>query len=154
MRGTIRITKEFHFEMAHALWKYEGACKHIHGHSYRLLVTLIGEPVAEPGRSDFGMVTDFKEVKTLLKGPIVDNLDHSLLLYKEADPEQIRALGTMSEKLHVMSFQPTCENLVLYLSGKIRDLLPGRIRLHSLRLYETATSYAEWFASDNEEPST
>ena len=56
----VRVTKEFHFETAHALWNYDGACKNIHGHSYRLFVTILGEPLEVEDDPKFGMVMDFQ----------------------------------------------------------------------------------------------
>ena len=55
----------------------------------------------------------------------------------------------MYEKVYVFDFQPTCENLVLYIADTLIPELPSHLSLHSVKLYETATSYAEWFASDN-----
>jgi len=145
----IRITREFGFEMAHALWNYDGACRNIHGHSYKLFVTLSGEPVADTGNPKFGMVMDFSDLKKLVKTPVVDYLDHALVVYHRTDGENLNILRSMYSKVHVFEFQPTCENLVLYIAEKIRALLPPGIELHNIRLYETATSYAEWFAEDN-----
>jgi 6-pyruvoyltetrahydropterin/6-carboxytetrahydropterin synthase len=147
--GIIRVSKEFDFEMAHALWNYDGACRNIHGHSYRLFVTLLGTPIADPTDPKFGMVLDFKDLKTLVKGPIVDFLDHSLVLYKEAGGERLSNIEGMYEKVHLFDFQPTCENLVLFIVDIIREKLPSYLELHSVKLYETATSYGEWFAEDN-----
>ena len=145
----IRITKEFDFEMAHALWNYDGACKNIHGHSYKLFVTLIGVPNTSSGDPKFGMVLDFKDLKLLIKTPVVDFLDHSLAVYKEAEGESLSTVRKMYEKVHVFDFQPTCENLVLFIAKKIQSILSPGIDLHSVRLYETATSYAEWYSDDN-----
>jgi 6-pyruvoyltetrahydropterin/6-carboxytetrahydropterin synthase len=145
----VRITREFNFEMAHALWNYDGACKNIHGHSYRLFVTLAGTPVADPADPKFGMVLDFKDLKKMVKGPVVDFLDHSLVVYREADGEILSSVRTMYEKVHVFDFQPTCENLVLFVVKTIRPNLKPGLELHSVRLYETAVSYAEWNAGDN-----
>jgi 6-pyruvoyltetrahydropterin/6-carboxytetrahydropterin synthase len=146
---TIRVTREFHFEMAHALWNYDGACRNIHGHSYRLYVTLAGIPIADSSDPKFGMVIDFKDLKTLVKGPVVDYLDHSLVVYKEAEGAVLSTVKTMYEKVHVFDFQPTCENLVLFIANTIRGRLDKGLELHSVKLYETATSYAEWNAEDN-----
>jgi 6-pyruvoyltetrahydropterin/6-carboxytetrahydropterin synthase len=145
----IRITKEFNFEMAHALWNYDGACRNIHGHSYKLFVTLAGIP--NPDRNDpkFGMVIDFKDLKKMVKGPVVDFLDHSLVVYREADGEVLSSVRTMYEKVHVFDFQPTCENLVLYIVETIRPMLSPGLELNSVKLFETATSFAEWHAEDN-----
>lgn len=63
----IRITKEFDFEAAHALDGYEGKCKDIHGHSYHLKITLIGEPSKDVLLSDCGMVVDFGEIKSIVR---------------------------------------------------------------------------------------
>jgi len=145
----IRVTKEFDFEMAHALWNYDGACRNIHGHSYRLFVTLMGVPNGDPGNPKFGMVIDFKDLKTMVKGPVVDFLDHSLVVYREAEGEILDSIRQMYEKVHVFDFQPTCENLVVYIVEIIRVALKPGIELQAVKLYETATSYAEWHAGDN-----
>ena len=149
LMARIRITREFGFEMAHALWNYDGACRNIHGHSYRLFVTLSGEPVTDPGNPKFGMVMDFGDLKKLVKAPVVDYLDHALVVYRSADDGHLEQIRNMYSKVHVFEFQPTCENLVLYIAEKIRAILPPGIELHHIRLHETATSYAEWFAGDN-----
>ncbi len=147
--ATIRITKEFHFEMAHALKDYDGACKNIHGHSYRLLVTLRGQPLENESGPKRGMVLDFQDLKKLVKGPVVDWLDHSLVLNSETPKEFIEQVSSLYEKVYVFDFQPTCENLVIYISNSLRKNLPETISLHSVRLYETASSFAEWYAEDN-----
>lgn len=149
MTGKIRVTKEFDFEMAHALWNYDGACKNIHGHSYRLFVTLAGTPIADSRNPKFGMVLDFKDLKEMVRGPVVDFLDHSLVVYREADGEVLSTVRTMYEKVHVFDFQPTCENLVLFIVETIEKMLPPGLDLHAVKLYETATSFAEWYAEDN-----
>ena len=131
----IRVSKEFHFEMAHALWNYDGVCKHIHGHSYKLFITIAGEPIEDPDDPKLGMVMDFGDLKKIVKGPVVDFLDHSNQMYT---------------KVHLFDFQPTCENLVLYIANKILPLLSPGIELYSVRLYETASSFAEWYMIDNQ----
>ena len=136
--------------MAHALWNYDGACKNIHGHSYRLFVTLIGIPNDDQSDPKFGMVLDFKDLKTLIKAPVVDFLDHSLIVYRDAEGETLNRIRQMYEKVHVFDNQPTCENLVLFIVKKIQELLYPGIDLHAVKLYETANSYAEWYAADNQ----
>ncbi len=56
----------------------------------------------------------------------------------------------MFDNTIIVDYQPTCENLVADFAARIKQKLPEKVRLHSLKLYETATSFAEWFASDNE----
>jgi 6-pyruvoyltetrahydropterin/6-carboxytetrahydropterin synthase len=146
----VRVTKEFTFEMAHALWNYDGACKNIHGHSYRLFVTLLGVPNSDATDPKLGMVIDFKDLKSLVEKPVVDFFDHALVVHKSADGETLDSIRKMYEKVHVFDFQPTCENLVLFIVKTIQELLSPDIDLHAVKLFETATSYAEWFASDNQ----
>ena len=135
--------------MAHALWNYDGPCKNIHGHSYKLFVTVSGSPIQDQNNVKFGMVVDFKELKTIVKKNVTDILDHSLVVYKNAEGESLDCVKKMYEKVFVFDFQPTCENLIIHIADKIIPKLPAGLSLHSLKLYETTTSYAEWYASDN-----
>jgi len=146
----IRVTKEFHFEMAHALWNYDGVCKHIHGHSYKLFVTIIGEPIEDPTDSKLGMVLDFGDLKKIVKEPVVDKLDHSLVLNRTAGEKIPDDSNQMYNKVHLFDFQPTCENLVLYIVDTILPLLTPGVELYSVRLYETASAFAEWYMVDNQ----
>jgi 6-pyruvoyltetrahydropterin/6-carboxytetrahydropterin synthase len=142
----IRVTKSFTFEMAHALWNYDGACRNIHGHSYKLYVTVAGDPVKDENDPKFGMVIDFKDLKKIVNESVVKELDHALVLYRKAEGESLSSLKAMYEKVLLLNFQPTCENLVLYIAETLSKLLPEKTSLHSVKLYETATSYAEWHA--------
>jgi len=63
MNNTIRISKEFKFETGHALFGYDGLCKNVHGHSYKLTVTLMGTPISDSKNVKFGMVMDFSDLK-------------------------------------------------------------------------------------------
>jgi len=143
----IRITKEFQFEMAHALLGYDGPCKNIHGHSYKLDVTVKGEIKNGTTDSDEGMVVDFSIIKKVVKKLIVDEYDHSLVLNDKMsiDTKQFNFMN----KLILVPFQPTCENLLIHYKQLIEEKLPSSIKLHSLLLRETPTSYAEWYAEDN-----
>ncbi|MCF8359052.1 MAG: 6-carboxytetrahydropterin synthase [Prolixibacteraceae bacterium] len=145
----IRVTKYYDFEMAHALWNYDGICKNIHGHSYKLYVTVQGEPINDPDNKKNGMVIDFGDLKRIVKSNIVDVYDHTLVVSNLAPHEKLLGLGQMYERHHVVDFQPTCENLVLHFVGIIKPLLPEGIVLKNLKLYETANSSAEWDADDN-----
>lgn len=150
MASVIRITKEFTFEMAHALWNYDGPCKNVHGHSYRLFVTISGVPVDEPGNPRDGMVIDFTELKSIVKKEIVNVFDHSVAVSRQFDKGKMEMFTKLFGNTVLVDYQPTCENLVSDFAGKITSHLPVGLKLHSLKLYETATSFAEWFASDNE----
>jgi 6-pyruvoyltetrahydropterin/6-carboxytetrahydropterin synthase len=150
MTSIIRITREFSFEMAHALLNHDGPCRNVHGHSYRLFVTVSGKPVharSDPGN---GMVMDFDDLKEIVRKEIISVFDHSLIISKYYDEEKKMLLRGMFENLILADYQPTCENLIADFAERIKKQLPPGIKLHSLKLYETANSYAEWFASDNE----
>lgn len=144
----IRVTKIFRFEMAHALWGYDGLCKNIHGHSYILKVTVLGEPITNESDQKLGMVIDFGDLKQVTKKHIVDVYDHALVLSKKAPLEQFDHVDEMFDRKIWCDFQPTAENLVIQFAEILNKYLPDSVQLHSLRLYETANSYAEWFASD------
>jgi len=147
--AVIRITKEFRFEMAHALWNYDGPCRNVHGHSYVLYVTLCGLPVNNPDDPRNGMIIDFGDLKRIVEENVVDRLDHSLMIAGFAPDEKIESYRRHFENVIVSPYQPTCENLVTDIAAILVSKVPEGTFLHSLRLYETATSYAEWFASDN-----
>ncbi len=147
--NVIRITKEFDFEMAHALFGYTGACKDIHGHSYKLSVTVIGSPITDKARPELGMVIDFTVLKGIVNTSIIEHFDHSLVLNKEFPQSKLEGINKISGRLLLADYQPTCENLLLDFVERIRKNLPENAILHHLKLRETASSYAEWFATDN-----
>ncbi|MGB9747162.1 MAG: 6-pyruvoyl trahydropterin synthase family protein [Bacteroidales bacterium] len=147
--SVIRITKEFHFEMAHALWNYDGPCRNIHGHSYALYVTVVGKPLQNPGHPKNGMLIDFSELKNIVKKQILEQFDHALVVNRNTPQEFNTQARELFGKVHFLDYQPTCENLITDMAARLQKSLPPTVRLHSLRLYETATSYAEWYADDN-----
>ena len=139
MASVIRVTKEFTFEMAHALWNYDGPCRNVHGHSYRLFVTLSGVPVDGEGNPKNGMVIDFTDLKSIVKKEIVNVFDHAIVVSRRFDKENMEMFTKMFGNTVLVDYQPTCENLVSDFAGKITRRLPPGIKLHSLKLYETAT---------------
>ncbi len=145
----VRITKKFHFEMAHALLGYDGVCRNIHGHSYTLDITISGRPLNIPGHPKDGMIMDFHELKVLVKQHITDKLDHALMVNTATPADQTDALKKVTTRLYPVNFQPTTENILIHIAETLMPLLPKGVKLFSLRLYETATSFAEWFADDN-----
>ena len=142
----IRITKEFKFEMAHALHGYDGLCKNIHGHSYRLWVTIRGEVLKEKSHKKDGMVMDFDILKKLVKPTIINKYDHSLVLNANSPHAEIDF--SAFEKVFFLPYQPTSENLVTDFALQIKSKLPKGIELYKLVLSETATSFAEWNIKD------
>ena len=142
----IRITKEFKFEMAHALHGYDGLCKNIHGHSYRLWVTLIGDVLHKKGNEKNGMVMDFDILKKIVKTNIINKYDHSLVL--NADSPHATIDFSAFEKVFYLPYQPTSENLVADFANTILSNLPNGVVLYKVVLSETATSFAEWNMND------
>ncbi|MBT8205119.1 MAG: 6-carboxytetrahydropterin synthase [Eudoraea sp.] len=146
----IRITKEFSFETGHALYGYDGKCRNVHGHSYHLSVTVIGTPITDASHVKLGMVIDFGDLKKIVKEEIVDPFDHATVFNKNTPHiELARALETRDHKVILADYQPTSENMVIDFAARIRKRLPDTLQLHSLKLRETGTAYAEWYASDN-----
>lgn len=145
----IRITKQFNFEMAHALQNYDGPCKNIHGHSYELFVTVIGEPVSDSSNPKNGMLIDFGDLKRLTLSNIINKLDHALILNRNMPSNLIEALRAQFANIVLVDYQPTSENMLIDFAQILQKVLPSDIRLHSLRLRETCTSFAEWYAEDN-----
>ena len=147
---SIRITKQFSFETAHALHGYDGKCKNIHGHSYKLFVTVLGTPILDPLDPKYGMVMDFGDLKNIVKEEIVDVFDHATIFNKNTPHlylgEQLIQLG---HHILLLDYQPTTEMMVIDFAQKISKRLPENIQLHSLKLRETESSFAEWYASDN-----
>ncbi|RFN59242.1 6-pyruvoyl trahydropterin synthase family protein [Marixanthomonas ophiurae] len=146
----IRITKQFSFETGHALYGYDGKCRNVHGHSYKLSVTVIGTPIDNNNNVKYGMVIDFSDLKKIVKEDIVDVFDHATVFNKNTPHVELaKELQDRDHNVLLVDYQPTSEMMVIDFAEKIKNRLPNTIQLHSLKLQETATSYAEWYASDN-----
>jgi 6-pyruvoyltetrahydropterin/6-carboxytetrahydropterin synthase len=149
MSSTIRVTREFTFEMAHVLRNYDGPCRNVHGHSYRLFVTLSGTPANDVNNPKNGMVIDFTELKNIVLRKIINLFDHAVVISRDFDSDKFEMASKIFGNTVVVDYQPTCENLVADFAGRLRSELPSGVELHSLKLYETAKSYAEWHTADN-----
>ena len=147
----IRLTKAFTFETAHALYGYDGKCKNIHGHSYKLFVTVKGVPSTDTDDVKLGMVMDFGDLKKIVNKEIVDLFDHAILLNVNS-PHKNLGQQLLTEGHHVVftEYQPSAENMILWIVDKIKPLLPTNFELVALKLHETENSYAEWLAEDNQ----
>jgi len=113
-------------------------------------VTLIGEPRNEPDAIKDGMVIDFGDLKKIVKKKVVDRFDHSYMVPSRYSEKRIERLKQNTERLIVVDFQPTAENILVYIAEILQQHLPSYVQLYSIRLSETSTAYAEWFASDNQ----
>lgn len=147
----IRITRSFSFETGHALYGYDGKCKNVHGHSYKLEVTVIGTPISDSNNTKYGMVIDFGDLKRIVEEKVVDVFDHATVFNKNTPHlELAKELQKRDHYVLLVDYQPTSEMMILDFVERIGKHLPENIKLHSLRLQETDSSFAEWYASDNE----
>ncbi len=147
----IRITKQFFFETGHALYGYDGKCRNVHGHSYKLAVTVIGKPIDDKNHVKLGMVIDFGDLKAIVKREIVDKFDHATVFNKNTPHVELaKELEKRDHSVLLVDYQPTSEMMLIDFAAIIAKNLPSEIKLHSLKLQETGTSHAEWYASDNQ----
>ena len=149
MSNRIRITKQFDFETGHALYGYDGKCKNVHGHSYKLSVTVIGTPINDTSNVKYGMVIDFGDLKKIVASEIVDKFDHATVFNKNTPHiELANELEKRGHNVILVDYQPTSEMMLVDFAKKIKNRLPNNIKLHSLKLQETGSSHAEWYAND------
>lgn len=147
---TIRLTREFNFETAHALEGYDGPCRHIHGHSYKLLVTVAGTPSTDENNPKLGMVMDFGQLKEIVNRLIVDRFDHAFVMRDTPSSHAIvETMRARWDKIVTTLYQPTCENMIISFVEMLRKELPPQVTLVEVRLYETEKSHAGWRAEDN-----
>ncbi len=141
----LALTRKFTFEMAHALSGYDGACRHIHGHSYKLFVTIEGQPQQDTSSPKLGMVIDFSELKRVVNSAVVDRYDHALVLKSGAVPQElVAAMKEQWSNIIEVDYQPTCENMVVEFYELISKGLPEGVKLSELKLYETENSYVTY----------
>jgi 6-pyruvoyltetrahydropterin/6-carboxytetrahydropterin synthase len=152
MNTTIRITKEFKFETGHALYGYDGLCKNVHGHSYKLSVTLLGKPITDINHTKYGMVMDFSDLKKIVNEIIVKPFDHATVLNVNSPHKELAdSMESRGHKIMRVDYQPTSEMMIADFAAKIKSRLPDSLSLHHLVLRETETCYAEWYASDQKD---
>lgn len=122
----ITLTKIFEFEASHSLPLYKGACHNLHGHSYKLEVTVTGKVDLDVSHTKCGMIMDFKDLNNLVKSNIISKLDHA--------------------HLNTLFSNPTAEIMVNFIADTLNEILPKGVKLVSVKLWETSTSYAEYRA--------
>ena len=126
--STIRITKQFNFETGHALYGYDGKCKNVHGHSYKLSVTVIGKPITDNSQVKYGMVIDFSDLKKIVKEEVVDVFDHATVFNKNTPHiELAKELKARDHHVILVDYQPTSEMMVIDFASKIKKRLPENI---------------------------
>ncbi len=147
----LSLTKIFHFETGHALHRYEGACRNIHGHSYELRVSVTIARQSEDYLPPPGFIVDFKDIKKIVQTGIVDYFDHKLVLseaYVAAHPD----VGSL-KNLIIWNFEPSAENILLFIRNTLVAMIPPNVQLQKILLYETRSSFVEWEADRANIPS-
>lgn len=135
--NVIEIAKEFHWEMGHRLPFHEGGCRNVHGHSYRMRVSVSGTLDSN------GMVVDYFDLRRILD-PVIDRIDHAFLCDR-SDAVMLAFLEENNLKRVVVDFPSTAENIALWLLGQVAQELQGyeNIAEIAVRLHETENTYAE-----------
>ncbi len=131
------ISKDFRWEMGHRLPDHEGACRNIHGHSYRMWVELTGEP------DQTGMVLDYFVLKQLVD-PLVAELDHAFLCH-DTDSLMVNFLKVSDLKAVYVPFATTAEHIAAWFFERLSLLFARMKHLQELRvrIQETERTSAE-----------
>lgn len=146
----LRVTKVFDFETAHSLWGYDGKCRNIHGHSYKLTVSVSGPVINDLDNTKNGMIIDFGDLKKIVNRQVVDLFDHCLLVNGNTPHKEYTKVENGFSKIMLCDYQPTAENMLIDMVGRIKPQLPENIELKYAKLQETDNSYVEWFKEEND----
>ena len=134
----LSVAKKVKVDYAHALSKYNGKCRNIHGHTSTIICYFTGHL-----KYDTGMIVDFTILKEILNKTLVDVIDHSLILNEYEPKSLIEELKNRSEKILLLPFEPTSERLVLYFYDKIsEECKKYDIYLTRIEWHETEGSFA------------
>lgn len=145
----ITATKEFKWEMAHMLTGHKGLCQNIHGHSYKMQVTVSRISRTIQSGSSEGMVLDFSDLKSIVEDTLINRLDHAFMMNGSATGLERELLHMLhgKVKIYVVDYRPTAENMARdfyeVISKQLEDL-DKTITLESVKIWETATAYAEY----------
>lgn len=131
------VKTEDSFDSAHFLARYNGKCRNIHGHRWRVVIEIAGENL------DDGMVVDFTAIKAALKS-LTDNLDHSLVMEKDTlKPQTYECLVDEGFRIMIMDFRPTAENFAKYFFDEIKN---KGFNIRAAEVYETPNNCARYEA--------
>ena len=142
----MKVVKIIQWDMGHRVLNHRSVCKGLHGHRYKAEICIKGKLITEPGKSDEGMVIDFADIKNIANKYIQEKLDHGFMVWSK-DNELIDFFNdSKGHKPIVVDFTPTAENVAIYiynqLNLKFLDVYGTGLHLHSIKLWETPTSYA------------
>lgn len=141
------ITKVIEWDMGHRVPDHKSKCSNLHGHRYRLELTVGGQVMEKQNRSDTGMVFDFGDVKKIMVEKVHDVLDHKLMLYKD-DKKLLgifRFKNTEFEKnIILVPFIPTAEKIAEWCFKQLQGSFPKSVKIVNARLFETPNSWADY----------
>ena len=142
----MKIVKIIQWDMGHRVLNHRSICKGLHGHRYKAEICVSGDLVSESGASEEGMVVDFADIKKISKEFIQEDLDHAFMVW-EKDDELISFFNNSEgHKPVIVPFTPTAENVAAYiylkLKDKFQDVYKTGMQLHSVKLWETPSSFA------------
>lgn len=139
----VTVCKVFSFDASHQLVGHFGKCANLHGHTYKLEVRLKAQPNRIHGSSDESFVIDFYNLKKTVNELIVDKLDHAFIA--QGNEPALIALQATEVKVVVLGFRSTVENMSRYICWR---LMKEGMPVHSVRMWETPTGWAETLAED------
>lgn len=161
----LTVTKIFDFACAHNLTYHEGKCKFIHGHNYKICITVKPSTSFEEKNhynhdhnvTEFGMVVDFSKLKKIVNEKIIDVYDHSFMVWDNPEDstaftQKLKSLiNTVTKKeveeanIQIVNFRPTAENMCIHFYELLEDplLKECNLKIARIRIFETDTSYAE-----------
>ena len=148
----MKIIKIIEWDMGHRILHHRSVCRGLHGHRYKVEIGVSGDMVSKPDVSEEGMVIDFSDIKKISNQFIQEKLDHAFMVW-EKDEELIRFFKqSKGHKPVIVPFTPTAENMAAYifneLQDKFQDVYKTGLHLHSIKLWETPTSYALYEKGD------
>ena len=151
----MKIVKIIQWDMGHRVLHHRSICRGLHGHRYKVEICVSGDLVSKPDVSEEGMVIDFADIKKISNQFIQKRLDHAFMVW-EKDEELLNFFNeSKGHKPVIVSFTPTAENVAAYifnqLKDKFQDIYETGLHLHSVKLWETPTSYALYEKTDKNE---
>ena len=148
----MKIVKIIQWDMGHRVLHHKSICKGLHGHRYKAEICISGNLVAQSGVSEEGMVVDFADIKKISQDFIQQKLDHAFMVWERDDELLSFFNNSKGHKAVIVSFTPTAENVAAYifceLQNKFKDKYKTGLHLHSVKLWETPSSYALYEISE------
>lgn len=134
------LKTEQSFDAAHFLKDYQGKCRNIHGHRWRVVAQIRNEQLSTETQTR-GMLVDFSDLKQALK-EICDELDHSLI-YEAGSLRENTIQALREENFHMVevAFRPTAENLACHIAGLLRQ---AGFPVYRVEVYETPNNCAAY----------